>query len=82
MSIIETQTTVSHRYYRRKRKSEIVARIRDLRAILGDRGIPISKNLESALSSTDRDLVKLSADDLARIAIRLHTFFPEDANSK
>lgn len=79
--ITETQVTVSHRYYRRKPRPEIVRRIRDLREILKARETWVAPSLDAELAHSDAVLVKRSRDSLAWLAMRLHNYFPEDANS-
>lgn len=78
MSVFSVRTTVTHRYYAKRRKSEIVRRIRDLRAMLKQAGTWVAPALDAKLALTDAELVKQSASDLAWLAIRLHTYFPEE----
>ncbi len=82
MSITTSQTTVSHRYYRRKPRADIVRRIRDIRDILKARGVFVAPSLDAQLDMSDALLLKRSRDSLAWLAMRLHTYLPEDANSK
>lgn len=65
MTIVQTITTVSHRYYAKRRKSDTAGRIRDMQRLLGDEQTPTA------------ELVKLTADQLATMALRLHARFPE-----
>lgn len=77
MSAFEVKTTVSHRYYARKRKSEIVERIRDLELVLSRREVNLGGDLPETLAKSNAELRAMSADRLATVAIRLHTYFPE-----
>lgn len=79
MSVVSYKTEVSHRYYARKRKSEIVRRIRDLRETLSRVGIDVAESMDATLSAPDFELQKLAAGELAWLAIRLHSYFPDDA---
>lgn len=78
MSTFEVKTTVSLRYYKRKTKSEIVDRIRELENILFHNRTDLGADLSETLKKTNAQLRRLSSDRLARLAIRLHTFLPDD----
>lgn len=78
MSIVITTTTVSRRYYMRKSRSEIVQRLRDLRQALKSLEIWVAPTLDSFLAAPDAELRKLPRNRLADVAIRLHTYFPDD----
>lgn len=79
MGVFSVTTTVSHRYYARKPKREIVAALRDMLGMLRRMGSWVAPALTDRLAKTDAELMRESRHDLAWIAIRLHTYFPDDA---
>lgn len=68
MAIVTTVTSVSHRYYARKAKSEIIARLQDLSRAAGGVELP-----------SWQELLAESRDQLAHRALRLHALLPEAA---
>ena len=68
MAIVSTVTTVSHRYYAKRSKDEIIRRIEEMRSVLG------------LLSYTDefrRHLRAKTNSELADLALEHHRMFPE-----
>lgn len=65
MTIVTIQTTVSHRYYAKQSKAEIIRRIHQMERQLG--------RIETATS----ELRPLTAYALASKAMALHREFPE-----
>lgn len=67
MSVFSVSTTVSVRYYARKRRADILAAIRDLSALAG-----VPEPARKYLDGCGRE-------DLARIAFALHDKLPEES---
>jgi hypothetical protein len=66
MTIVSVVTTVSHRYYAKRRKSDVRRRIMDLHRALGE------------VDAKESDYADMTADQLASAAMRLHARFPEE----
>jgi hypothetical protein len=65
MSIVSVVVTASHRYYARKRKSDLIHCVQNLQRVVGVEETPYS------------ELKALTRDSLAYMAMRLHGQIPE-----